>query len=193
MAADEQGNDLDAVDVPITGLAAWAPREVANVIAKAELGASPLELPAAYKMLGLFKTDGGFADGREDGERIEFFQGGYSLAGDGSRNTVVGLAENNTAVLELIEGKEPDANGVIEVSASLPDNRFIFLNSTRYKSGKEERKIGVAAITAVERDQAERGSVRGANVTFTWQTDPLFNDAPYWLYYGTPGEVPAGG
>lgn len=190
MAADSQGNDLAEVGVPITGLAAFAPALVANVIEKADLAASPLVLPAAYKRLGLYKVDGGPAPSRESGDAIEFFQKGYTLAGDGTRSVVINLAEQNAAVQELIEGVEPDANGVIEVSSSLPDNRFILLVVTKYRNGKEKRQVGVASVTAVEADQQTRGEVEGQAVTFTWQEDPLFNDAPFWQFYGVPGEAP---
>lgn len=182
MTADSQGNDLGAVGIPITGLAAFAPVEVANVIDKAKLGVNPLTLPAAYKRLGLYKSDGGPSESREGGDAIEFFQKGYSFAGDGTRTVVIGLAEQNPTVQALLEGAEPDTNGVIEVSSSLPSNRFILLVVTRYRNGTEKRRIGVASITAIEPDQQERGSVEGANVTFTWQEDPLFNNAPFWQW-----------
>ena len=190
MTVDSQGNDLDAVGVPITGLAAFAPLAAENIIAKTALGASPLVLPAAFKRLGLYKQDGGPAEGRESGDAIEFFQKGYTLAGDGTRSVTIGLAEQNATVQALIEGVEPDADGVIEVSSSLPNNRFILLVVTKYRNGKEKRRVGVAAITGIEPDQQERGSVEGANVTFTWQEDPLFNNAPFWQWGpAVPGSV----
>ncbi len=194
MTADLQGNDLSAVGVPITGLAAFAPALAANLIEKADLGASPLVLPAAYKRLGLYKVDGGPAPSRESGDAIEFFQKGYTLAGDGTRSVVINLAEQNAAVQSLIEGVTPDANGVIEVSSSLPDNRFILLVVTKYRNGTEKRQIGVASVTAVEADQQTRGEVEGQAVTFTWQEDPLFNDAPFWQWGpAVPGAAPAAG
>lgn len=190
MTADSQGNDLSAVGVPITGLAAFAPVDQANVIAKPLLGASPLVLPVAAKRLGLYKVDGGPAPGRESGDAIEFFQKSYTLAGDGSRTVVINLAEQNPNVQVLIEGVEPDANGVIEVSSSLPDNRFILYVITRYKGGKEKRQIGVASVTSVEPDQQTRGEVEGQSVTFTWQEDPLFNEAPFWSWGpAVPGSI----
>src|SRR5689334_22703797 len=158
MAADEQGNDLDAVGVPITGLAAFAPAIQSNVIAKADLGASPLVLPGGYKRLGLYKVDGGPQESRDSDDPIEFFQKGYTISGDGTRSVVISLAEANAAVQELTEGVEPDENGVIEVSSNLPDNRFILLVVTKYRNGEEDRRIGVAAVTKVEPDQQERGS-----------------------------------
>ncbi|WP_416444740.1 hypothetical protein AB3K78_15535 [Leucobacter sp. HNU] len=182
MSADTQGNNLDAVGVPITGMAAFAPVASANVITKAALGASPLVLPEAFRKLGLYKQDGGPTDARESEDPIEFFQVGYKLAGNGTRTVQINLAEQNAAVQQLVEGKEPDANGVIEVSASLPDNRFILLVVTRYRNGMEKRRIGVASVTAVEPDQEERGAVAGQAVTFSWAEHELFNQAPYWQW-----------
>ncbi len=191
MTADDNGNDLDAVGVPITGLAAFAPALLANVLTKEVLGASPLVLPAAFKRLGLYKVDGGPAPSRDSEDPIEFFQVGYTKAGLGTRAVVIGLAEQNAAVLALTEGATPDANGVIEVSSSLPDNRFILVNVVRYRGGIEKRQIGVASITSVEYDQSERGAVEGANVTFTWQEDDLFNGAPFWQFGpAVPGTAP---
>ncbi len=192
MTADSQGFDLEAVGVPITGIAAFAKVAAENVIAKSALGASPLELPAGAKRLGLYKVDGGPAPSRENGDAIEFFQKGFTLAGEGTRAVVINLAEQNAHVQQLIEGAEPDENGVIEVSSSLPDNRFILYVITRYRGGKEKRQVGVAAVTAVEPDQQTRGEVEGSAVTFTWQEDPLFNDAPFWSWGpAVPGAVPA--
>lgn len=197
MSADEQGNDPGAVGVPITGMAAFAPHAAENVLTKTELAAKPLVLPAAYRKLGLYKVDGGPAPGRETEDPILFFQIGYSKAGQGTRSVVITLAEQNANVLKLIEGAEPDENGVIEVSASLPDNRFILFVVTMYRAEAgqprmEKRQIGVASVTAVELDQQERGSVEGAAVTFTWAEDDLFNGAPFWQYGpAIPGSGPA--
>ncbi|OOB90747.1 hypothetical protein [Rathayibacter sp. VKM Ac-2630] len=192
MSADPQGNDPGAVGVPITGLAAFAILETANVISKVNLGKSPLVLPPAFKKLGLYKSDGGPSAARDNEDPIEFFQKGYTIAGEGTRSVVIGLAEQNANVQALVEGKTPDANGVIEVSSSLPDNRFILLVVTKYRNGTEKRQIGVASVTSVEPDQQERGSVEGANVTFTWLEDDLFNGAPYWQWGpAKPGAVEA--
>ena len=182
MAADEAGNDLGAVGVPITGLAAYAPFESANLIPAADMGASPMVLPAAFKRLGLYKVDGGPTPSRESEDPIEFFQQGYKLAGNATRAVAITLAEQNPAVQALIEGKEPDADGVIKVSSSLPDNRFILFVSTRYRNGQEKRQQGVAFVSAVETDQQERGAVEGAAVTFEWLEDDLFEGSPFWQW-----------
>lgn len=195
MAVDEQGFDLDAVGVPITGMAAYAPLDAANVLTSAQLAASPLQLPAPFKKLGLYKQDGGPTPGREDGDAIELFQQGYKLAGEGARSLTIGLAENNPIVLSLIEGVEPDEHGVYKVSASLPSNRFLLFSSLRYRGGKEKRQLGVAYVSAVEADQAERGSVEGASVTFTWLEHDLLEGSPFWQFGpAVPGSplVPTG-
>ncbi|MGN7861455.1 hypothetical protein ACTJI8_12815 [Microbacterium sp. 22303] len=180
MTADAQGNDLSAVPVPVTGLAAIAPVDAANVLTKAELAARPIVMPGAFSKLGLIKVDGGFEAARDSGDAILFFQKGYQLSGEGTRTVKIGLAENNPTVLKLIEGAEPDVNGVIEVSSSLPNNQWILFTSTKYRNKTEERQIGVAYVSAVEPDKAERGSVKGAVVTLTYVEHELFNEAPFW-------------
>lgn len=180
MTADAQGNDLSAVPVPVTGLAAIAPVDAANVLTKQELAARPIVMPAAFAKLGLIKVDGGFESARDSGDAILFFQKGYQLSGEGTRTVKIGLAENNATVLKLIEGAEPDVNGVIEVSSSLPNNQWILFTSTKYRNKTEDRQIGVAYVSAVEPDKAERGSVKGSVVTLTYVEHELFSDAPFW-------------
>lgn len=186
MAADSQGNDLSSVGVPIGGLVAFAPYDVASVIPDADMGATPLELPVGYEMLGLVKQDGAPQHQREAGDAIEFWQKGYKLAGEGTRSVQVNLAENNAAVLKLTEGKEPDTNGIIFVDSSLPDARVLLFMATKFKGGAEDRYNGVAQVTAVEVDQDTRGEVRGRSVTLTWAEDPLFNGAPFKMWHGEP-------
>ena len=186
--ADIQGNTLGAVPVPIGGRVAYAPYAADNVIADADLGATPLNLPKDYKHLGLVKQDGAPQHQREAGDAQEFWQPGYTLAGDGTRSVQVNLAENNDAVLALTEGKAPDENGIIYVDSSLPDARLILFLATSYKNGTEDRFNGVAQVTAIEIDQDTRGEVRGRNVTLTWQADELFGGSPFKMWHGTPVE-----
>lgn len=190
MAADTQGNDLSAVGVPIGGLVAFAPYATEGVVADAEMGATPLTLPTGYLKLGLVKQDGAPQHAREAGDAIEFWQKGYIMAGEGTRTLQVNLAESNSAVLKLVEGKEPNTDGVVYVDSNLPDARVLLFLATKFKSGAEERYNGVAQVTAVEVDQDERGSVRGRSVTLTWQEDPLFNGAPFKMWAGVPGAAP---
>ncbi len=190
MAADSQGNDLSAVGVPIGGLIAVAEYGAANVVADADMGKMPLALPKAYTLLGLVKQDGAPQHARESGDATEFWQKGYLLPGEGTRTLQVNLAENTPAVLNLIEGKEPSANGVIYVDSNLPDARVMIFQATKFKNGTEDRYNGVAQVTSVEVDQDERGSVRGRSVTLTWQEDPLFNGSPFKMWHGAPAAAP---
>lgn len=189
MAADDQGNDLSAVSVPVTGMAAYAPVDAANVVADADMGDKPLALPVAYKKLGLYKQDGGPQDGREDGDKMEFFQQGYALNGESSLSLTINLAEDNPNVNALIHGKEPNSAGVIYVDAFLPEATFILFAVTRYRNGSERRRNGVARVSAVEVDQETRGEVRGKAVTFEWVPDDLFDGHPYKEWLGTPAVV----
>lgn len=186
MAADSNGMDLDAVGVPITGRAAFAPVALANVIPKEDMGVRPIVFPANAQELGLFKVDGGPTDARENEDAIEFFQEGYAISGSGTRTVQIVLAENTEAIDVLTEGKVPDADGVIEVDSELPSNRFILYQLTRYRNGTERFRQGVAQVTAVEPDQETRGEVNGMAVTFTWRADDLFNGAPFWQWRGIP-------
>lgn len=191
MAADSSGNDLSAVGVPLTGLAAIAPVDAANVIADADMGKTPLALVEAYVKLGLYKQDGGPQEARDDEDAIEFFQQGYKIAGDGTLTIQINLAEDNEAVNKLIDGKEPNEQGVVYVDSNLPDALWILFVATRFKNGTELRRNGVARVQAVEVDQEERGSVRGKSVTLEWVPDDLFNGSPYKKWLGKPAVTPA--
>lgn len=189
MAADDNGHDLSAVSVPVTGLAAYAPVDSANVIADADMGKKPLALPVAYKKLGLYKTDGGPQDARESGDPIEFFQEGYFLPGEGSRSLTINLAEDNANVQMLIEGKTPNSDGVIYVDSSLPAAQYLLFVATKYRNGRERRRNGVAQVTSVEVDQETRGEVRGQAVTFKWAAHDLFDGSPFKEWLGDPAAV----
>jgi hypothetical protein len=187
---DANGNSLSAVKVPITGKASFAPYAAENIISDEDMGANPIVLPAAHKILGLFKEDGGFADGRDDGDPIKLFQQGYQLPGEGSRNVAIGLAEENSSVQALIEDKTPDEHGVIYVDSSLPDNRFVLFTLERFKNKYERRRCGIANITSVDYDQSTRGDIEGVTVTFTWVEDELLQGAPFKQWFGKPGATP---
>lgn len=196
MAADDAGNDLTAVGVPIGGMAAFAPYDSANVIADADIGAKPLTLPDGYEYLGLVKEDGSPQHTWDTDDPLGFWQEDYELSSDGTRSIELGLAENSAAVLKLTEGKEPNDNGVIYVDSNLPDSRVILFVATKFRNGTEDRYNGVAQVSAVEVDQDERGSIRGKSVTLNWKKDPLFADDegnhPYKLWHGTPAAATTG-
>lgn len=178
--ADASGNDLGSVNIPIGGALAFAPYDPTNVIADADLGNTPLKLPAAYQYLGLVKKDGAPQTAIDSEDSTEFWQKGYEKAGDATRTIEVTLAEDNPAVVKLTEGKTPDTNGIIYVNSSLPDAKLLILELVKYRDGgKERRRNGAAQVTKVEPGQDSRGETPGIKVTLKWQEDPLFNGSPY--------------
>nr|DAD75160.1 MAG TPA: Ig-like domain protein [Siphoviridae sp. ctvGX2] len=181
--------EIDDVGIPITGVAAYAPVTEANVIKDEDLGKATLTLPEAYRRLGLYKEDGGVEEERDDDDAIELFQEGYKLAGKSTTSVKIGLAEDNENVNRLIDGIEPNEHGVVYVPSSLPSNTILLFVATKYKSGRELRRLGVARISAVEVDQEERGSVKAKTVTFEWVPSPLIGGSPYKKWLGIPGGV----
>lgn len=181
--------DLNAVGIPLTGMAAYAPVTDGSVISDTDLGSPTITLPPAYKSLGLYVEDGGPQDDRNDDDALEFFQDGYKLPGNSTISVEIGLAEDNPAVQALIDGKTPDEHGVIYVDASLPATTFLLFVATRFKNGSELRRNGVARISKIEIDQEKRGDVRTKKVTFEWVPDPLFKMSPFKKWFGTPGTV----
>lgn len=171
MAADTEGNDLGAVGVPITGFAAVQLTDGPTFVNSAQGAATPLALPAGYKKLGLFKVDGGPQDGGDAGDKTEFFQQGYKLAGDDQPTVQINLAQFDAHVRRLLTGQTPDANGMVIIKGITPDTTFPLFVATKFKNGWTRRRNGLARISAVEADKETRGEVNGRNVTFEWIFD----------------------
>jgi uncharacterized protein YjdB len=178
MAADAKGNDLTAVDIPVTGQIAIAPYSAANVLTSDMGGGKTVTWPESnpYMWLGLIKKDGGFADGQEKGDATEFYQQGYQINASPDMTIKVGLAEFNRVVRKFITGKEPDKNGMIPVSTYTPDTKWLLFVEEVFKNGVIRRRNGVIQIDTTEIDQSERGSVQGRDVTLKWQVDQLIGD-----------------
>lgn len=179
--ADEQ-YDLDGVGLPLTGKVGYAPVSAENVITSEHGGSRTLSLPTeypAYVQLGLIKQDGGIEDGGDAGEAIEFFQKGPKLAGDDTLTIAVGLAQGDELVRRFVRGKEPDENGRIIVDSAVPGNEFLLFSEVIYKNLAIERLNGVARISELTKDKAERGTVRGWNVTMEWIPHELFDMGMY--------------
>ena len=176
MAKDSKGNDLNAVEVPITAALAIAPYDPANVLTSDQGGGRTATLPDAYLPLGLIKQDGGATESVEQDEAIEFLQNGYQLTADPTFSIQYGLAEFNSTVRRLITGKTPDRNGMIGVETYTPDTKWLLFYEEVYKNNRVRRLNGVIQVTATEIDQTTRGSVKGRNVTMTWQPDPLIGN-----------------
>ncbi|MCI2158701.1 hypothetical protein [Bifidobacterium crudilactis] len=175
MTSDSKGNDLQAVDVPITGQLAIAPYDAANLLTSEQGGGKTVTWPKTnpYEWLGLIKQDGGATESQDQDDAIEFFQKGYYLNQDPTMTIQWGLAEFNAAVRKLITGQTADANGMIAVDTYTPDTRWVLFYEEVYKNGKIRRLNGVIQVTTTEVDQSERGSVKGRTVTMTWQPDKI--------------------
>ena len=160
MAADAAGNDINAVDVPVTGFAAvnftatQAP-SVANI--------SGNSLPTGYSYLGLFTQDGGYAEETEAGENTEFFQISYKLrTGDESINGTLTCAEDNENVKKLlgfVDGKREKVSY---------DEKFGLIITTFFKNGTFESRGGLAMVTDIAVSQETRGEIKTYEVSFTW-------------------------
>jgi hypothetical protein len=185
MVADAAGNDVGAVGIPISGNIGVAPVAVENVIAPAA-GAEPvLVLPAAFRKLGLIKPDGGFNWTMEaSGDRIEFFQSGYSIpSGLATATLEVALAQTDQIVREVSYGKVPDANGYITIDAGGHATQYLVFTEEIFQNGWIERRIGLASVTAAVVDRSTRGEVRGTTLTFGFERSAYFDNEHFgqWL------------
>lgn len=194
MVADAQGNDLGAVGVPITGNMGVAPVAELNVLEPAAGAVPVLALPAAYRKLGLFKSDGGFnLTTEKDGDAIEFFQDGYSIpSGIANASLAVTLAQTDNLVREVTWGKVADANGYIEVDAGGHSTRYLLFTEEIFRNGIIIRRLGAVSVDTVQLDQSTRGEVRGVAVTFKYQRSPYFNNNHFgeWLVDTNAPETP---
>lgn len=171
MSADTNGNDLSLVAVPITGFIAVQMSGTPAYVESAAGGLTPLVLPTGYKKVGLLTDDGAPQDDSDSDDDIELWQKGYKLRGDvTSRTLEITTAELNDTVRELINGVEPDANGMITVDQG-NENQFPLFEYVKYKNGMSLRRNGLAQISTVKPAQQSRGDVAGYDITFEWISD----------------------
>lgn len=194
MAQDSQGNDINAVPVPKGGAISFAPYAPENFLKPEDIGikVAAVKLPDAYFKGGLMKQDGGPADESGKGDSTEFFQEGYSLSKSPDLTTAVSLAEDNANTRLLCYGTEPDENGVYHVDTLTPDRKWCAYYEEPRKNGTVYRRAGIVQVTENKPDQAERGTVKGKAVTFTWQRDPAYGgDAWIDCVYGEKTDAPS--
>lgn len=194
MSADDYGNDISAVGVPISGALGVAPDGTA-LPTPAAGAARDFTLAAAYKKLGLMTEDGGFEWTMEaDGDPIKFYQDGYEIpSGLANCQLVVKLAQTDETVRSIIRGKTADANGYITIDAGGHSTRYVLYTEEIFKNGVIRRRIAaVAYVKSVKEDKSERGSVLGYEVTFGVSRSPLLNNEHIgeWL---VPTTAPVGG
>lgn len=168
MSVDVNGNNLDAVAIPVTGAAALAP--FGTAVPTPADGKNPsLVLDPAFKGLGLRTQDGAPQWAWEkDGDPIEFFEEGYSLpTGLANVTCVMKLAQTDAWIREVISGKAPDEHGFISFDGGGHATRYVLFTEEVFKNLSIRRRV--AALVTVEsasEDRAERGAVLGYEVTF---------------------------
>lgn len=197
MAADEQGNDLNAVAVPVTGRAALAPFGT-PIPTPTEGAVKSLMLDAAFKSPGLRTSDGAPQWAWEaDGDPLEFFEEGYSLPSGLSNVTVVmKFAESNDFVREIISGQKPDANGYIEFDGGGHATRYVLYTEEIFKNLDIRRRIApLVTVQSVAEDRGERGAILGYEVTFKVDRHALVGGRHFgeWFLRGlgqTPDPTP---
>lgn len=177
MAADAQGNDLQAVGIPITGFVAVQLEGEPAFVESAAGAANPLTLPKGYVKVGLITEDGAPAPAAETGDAMKFWQDGYEIGGSDEFTLEVTLAELNDTVRKLVTGKTPDLNGMIVIDSAVPAAVFPLFYAVQFKDGRQLRRSGLARISAVEEPQATRGEIFGYKVTFKWVRDETVGGA----------------
>lgn len=169
MAADEYGNDILAVGVPVTGSIGFAP--YGTVIPTPVEGASDsLVLDPAFVKIGLLKTDGGpqFA-WAADGDPIEFWQDGYSIPSGLANVTLSITAAEALAdqVREIIAGVGPDANGYVEIDGGGHATRWVVFTEEIFKNGAIRRRVAPSVtLQSATEDRSERGAINGNALLF---------------------------
>jgi len=189
MSKDIQGNDVQAVRLPVTGGIAWAPVDAANVITPAEGGDAALKLledHPAYKPLGLLKTDGGYEQTVNSTDATQFFQQGYKLAGDDTIGFKVALAQSDLDTLQWMMGVTFDKDHHAYRENAFNTGPFLVFHEVEYKNRDITRRNGVAMIVNLDEDKDQRGSIKGYQATCEWIKSPLFNGSSFSQW-----EIPA--
>lgn len=168
MAADELGNDVQAVGIPVTGNIGFAPFGT-PIPTPPEGGVLSYVLPAAFKVAGLLTEDGGFEWTLEaDGDATVFYQDGYSIP-SGLANALlkVKFAQTDETVRGIIRGKTADANGYMTIDAGGTSVKYVLFAEEVFKNGVIRRRVSAnASVKSVKEDKSERGKVLGYEVEF---------------------------
>lgn len=169
MAKDTQGNNIEAVDVQVTGFAAV---NFAATAAPTEAQLTGDSLPTGYEYIGLFLADGGYAEDTDAGELTEFFQQGYTLrTGDASITGKLTPAEDNDTVWKLT-GIDTTAWVRSDIAYQ---GTFGLIISTQFKNGNIVTRGGLATVTDVAPAAESRGGISSVEISFKWQYQTDFN------------------
>ena len=191
MAADEAGNDVQAVGVPLTGFLAYAPH-TATIPAPSEGNAAELTLDTEFRKIGLLKDDGGFEWTEEpDGDPIEFWQDGYSIpSGLANVTLVFTAAEESPITRQLRTGKTPDENGYLTVDGGGNSNRYVFFSEEVYRNGAIRRRAAYGRVATAKLQKSERGTPQGIEFTIEVHRNAAFGNEHYgeWVIDGSDTE-----
>lgn len=184
MAADDEGNDLGAVGIPLTGHIGIAPTTTPTPTS-AE-GASPTLTIPDLRKLGLLTTDGGPDWTTEPaGDATEFWQDGYKIqSGLANCEQKVILAQTDPLVRELTSGKVPDENGMIDVDAGGHSTVYRVFTEEVFKNGVIRRRWGAnVTVKTAKLAKSERGTVLGTEVTLAYSVHPSTSNRHFreWL------------
>lgn len=179
MAADKQGNDLNAVKNVLTSKIIVAPYVAGKTLTASQIAPSVADpitelgdvFGSSSSAVGLITSDGAPQDSRDGDDATEFHQPGYTLNADPTLTLAFTAAEDNDLTRLMTIGK-PDETGVYHVKDIIQDTKWFAYQETIYKSGRKRRRLGVIQITGNEPAQDTRGEVSGLSLTATWQLDP---------------------
>ena len=174
---DAQGNDVNAVFVPVTGFFGFAPVTTVPPTS-AEGGAADFVLPEEFRKVGLIKIDGGFEWTLEkNGDDIEYWQEGYSTpTGLANALLAAGLAETSATTRELHSGKVADANGYMTRDASGNPTEYLFFTEEIDKQRRIRRRAAFGKLQSSAENKSTRGEVLGYDDVFVMRRDAAFNN-----------------
>jgi len=185
MTADSQGNDITTVGIPVTGYIGLGP--FGSPFPTPEAGNSAiLTLNPSIRKIGLLTKDGGPQFSWEaDGDPIEFWQDGYSIpSGLANVTLVVKAAQTDAFVREIISGRAPDANNVVDIDGGGHSTQYILFTEEAFKNGAIRRRGAPnTQVTSVKEDQNTRGEVLGYELTFKINRSPSIGNKHFreWL------------
>lgn len=195
MTADEFGNDVSAVGIPVTGNIGFAPYGT-PVPTPAEGAAHDFILDILFKVAGLLTEDGGFEWSLEaDGDATKFYQSGYSIPSGLAKATLkVKFAQTDEIVRSIIRGKTADVHGYITIDAGGTDKKYVIFTEEIFKNGLIRRRVAAnASIGSVKEDKSEQGKVVGYEVEFKIERSPILgNDhlGEWLIQAGSTAAVP---
>ena len=173
-AIGDDGNTIELVDVPYTGMVLWrtqlgniTPEQVEAFITSGE------NISGMY-YLGLLTVDGGPSEESEGADDIEYFQQGYRTSGgDVSLQFTVTAAETNATTHRSV-GFSQGSTGVAgnqgraKREALVYDTELSVLCVVKSRNGSSFAKWGHARVVDANVGKYERGAAITYEITFAW-------------------------